>query len=155
MNNSDPPAYRVDAVHQHRATITAALVGGMLSLLTCHGSRLATILYSNAMLPVGADMGESFGVGLTIMGIVAVVFLMSLIVIGLLAGRLGHPYQTVQRRFWVVLVVANLLLMGLIMAVWPLALGVGYELACIVFWIALHALFSGITVGKLSHKHLR
>ena len=155
MNNSDPPTYHVDAVPQRRATITAALVGGMLSLLTCHGSRLATILYSKAMLPVGADMGERFGVGLTIMGIVAVVFLMSLIVIGLLAGRLGHPYQTVQRRFWVVLVVANLLLMGLIMAVWPLALGVGYELACIVFWIALHALFSGITAGKLSHKHLR
>ena len=155
MNNSDPPTYHVDAVPQRRATITAALVGGMLSLLTCHGSRLATILYSNAMLPVGADMGESFGVGLTIMGIVAVVFLMSLIVIGLLAGRLGHPYQTVQRRFWVVLVVANLLLMGLIMAVWPLALGVKYELACIVFWIALHALFSGITAGKLAHKHLR
>ena len=155
MNNSDPPAYRVDAVHQHRATITAALVGGMLSLLTCHASRLATILYSNAMLPVSADMGERFGVGLTIMGILAVVFLVSSIVIGLLAGRLGHPYQTVQRRFWVGLVVANLLLLGLIMAVWPLALGIKYELAFIVFWITLHALFSGITAGKLAHKHLR
>jgi len=34
MHNSDPPVYRVEAVPQRRATITAALVGAVLGLLS-------------------------------------------------------------------------------------------------------------------------
>ena len=146
MPNSDPPAYCVDHVPHRRATITATLVGGVLGLLSCHGIRLAVFVYARAVLPEQSDAGDRFGVNLVILGTVGMVFLVSLVVMGLLTASLVHTYQCTRHHFRRSLIIVSFALTSFIMVIVPWAVNLLVELTIIALWVGLHA-FVGSLAG--------
>ena len=152
MPNSDPPTYHVDAVPQRRATITAALVGGMLGLLTCHASRLAVFVYARAVLPEQSDAGDRFGVDLVIWCVGGLILIFGPIIIaliGLLAGAITHKYRFAHPSLSIGLVVISLGLTGLIIVAVPLSLNLLVELGIMTLWVSLSA-FGGNLAGGTS-----
>ncbi|MBA3469415.1 MAG: hypothetical protein H0T53_07190 [Herpetosiphonaceae bacterium] len=137
----DPVATSEQPAAQSPAIRGAALLGALIGLLSCAATRLGSIWYAHATLPMQSDMGERFAVGFTLWLYAGGVLLVSLVLTVVVGMRIIHRAQAWQPGH-------TLRVIGLVggaLVLWVALTSSGfllYDLGLAALWTALHSLFA-------------